>query len=255
MGEKPAIELIFGLHPVLEALRAGRRRLVRLRIQEDLRRPELDELVELAAASGTPVERVARSRLEAALPSGAKDQGLILEAGPLPVPSLEELRSLSFSPGESRRLVALDGVEDPQNLGAIIRVAEAAGALGLVLTARRAPPLGAAVARASAGAVEHLPVSRVGNLRRALEQLKQGGFWVIGADASAGDDLFETPDRIWQGDLVLVFGAEGRGLRRGVVDSLDHRIRIPMAGRVGSLNVASAAAVVLFEVLRRESNK
>jgi 23S rRNA (guanosine2251-2'-O)-methyltransferase len=111
------------------------------------------------------------------------------------------------------------------------------------------------VARASAGAVEHLPVTRVGNLRRALEQLKQGGFWAVGADSSAGEDLFQTSERTWQGDLVLVFGAEGRGLRRGVVESLDHRVRIPMAGRLGSLNVASAAAVVLFEVLRRDSIK
>lgn len=251
MGKEPAAELIFGLHPVLEALRAGRRRLVRLRIQEDLRRAELEELTERARAAGVPVERVPRPSLEAALPSGARHQGLVLDAGPLPVLALEELRSLPLSPGENRRLVALDGVEDPQNLGAIIRVAEAAGATGLVVTARRAPPLGAAVARASAGAVEHLPVTRVGNLRRALEQLKQGGYWVIGADPRAGDDLFRTPDRIWEGDLALVFGAEDRGLRRGVLGSLDHRIRVPMAGRVGSLNVASAAAVVLFEALRR----
>jgi 23S rRNA (guanosine2251-2'-O)-methyltransferase len=251
MGEGPAPELIFGLHPVLEALRAGRRRLVRLRIQEDLKRAELGELAELARAADIAVERVSRQRLDAALPSGAKSQGLVLEAGPLPTPSLEELQSLAFPSGEHRCLVALDGVEDPQNLGAIIRVAEAAGALGLILTARRAPPLGAAVARASAGAVEHLSVSRVGNLRRALDQLKKGGFWIIGADADAGEDLFQTPDQIWQGDLVLVFGAEGRGLRRGVVQLLDHRVRIPVAGRVGSLNVAAAAAVVLFETVRR----
>ena len=253
MGDESASELIFGLHPVREALRAGRRRLIRLRIREDSARAELDEIGELAQAAGVELQRVSRSQLEASLPPGAKNQGMLLEAGPLPALSLEEIRSLPLAPGASRRLVALDGVEDPQNLGAIIRVAEAAGALGLVLTARRAPPLGAAVARASAGAVEHLPVSRVANLRRALEQLKKGGFWVIGADTRAGDDLFQSADRIWQGDLVVVLGAEGRGLRRGVVDSLDHRVRIPMAGRVGSLNVASAAAVVLFEALRRGS--
>jgi 23S rRNA (guanosine2251-2'-O)-methyltransferase len=251
MGDESASELIFGLHPVREALRARRRRLIRLRIQEDSARAELDEIGELALAAGVQVERVSRHQLETATPPGAKHQGVILEAGPLPTLSLEEMRSLSPPPATSRRLVALDGVEDPQNLGAIIRVAEAAGALGLVLTARRAPPLGAAVARASAGAVEHLPVSRVANLRRALEQLKKGGFWVIGADTRAGDDLFQSPDRIWQGDLVVVLGAEGRGLRRGVLDSLDHRVRIPMTGQVGSLNVASAAAVVLFEALRR----
>jgi 23S rRNA (guanosine2251-2'-O)-methyltransferase len=255
MEERAVPELIFGLHPVLEALRAQRRRLIRLRIQEDLNRAELEELAELALAAGIGVERIPREKLEATLPSGARSQGLVLEAGPLPMPSLEELQSLPVPHGGSRRLLALDGIEDPQNLGAIIRVAEAAGALGLILTARRAPPLGAAVARASAGAVEHLPVSRVGNLRRALIQLKRGGFWVIGADPKAGEDLFQTPDRIWQGDLALLFGAEGRGLRRGVVQLLDHRIRIPMAGRIGSLNVAAAAAVVLFEVVRRSTVK
>ena len=162
------------------------------------------------------------------------------------------LLKLAFQPNARQSPISLDRRDrNPQNLGTIIRVAEAVGALGLVLTARRAPPLGAAVARASAGAVEHLPVSRVGNLRRALGQLKDGGFWVIGADAETGEDLFQTRDRIWQGDLVLVFGAEGRGIRRGVLELLDHRIRIPMVGRVGSLNVASAAAVVLFEVVRR----
>jgi len=253
IGAGAEAELIFGLHPVLEALRARRRRPVRLWIQEDLKRAEVEELAELARTAGIAVERISRERLERTLAPGARSQGLVLEAGPLPAPSLEELQLLTPPRGERRCLVALDGVEDPQNLGAIIRVAEAAGALGLVLTARRAPPLGAAVARASAGAVEHLPVSRVGNLRRALDQLKSGGFWVIGADTDAGEDLFRTPDPIWQGDLVLVFGAEGRGLRRGVVQRLDHRVRIPMAGRVGSLNVAAAAAVVLFEVLRRDS--
>lgn len=248
-------ELIFGVHPILEALRARRRHLVRLYIRDDVGRRELEELAQRALEAGVAVERRSRRELMAMLPPGAKDQGLVLEAGPLPAPSLEELQLQAPSSGGNRRLVALDGVEDPQNLGAIIRVAEAAGAQGLVLTARRAPPLGAAVARASAGAVEHLPVARVGNLRRALQQLQSGGFWLIGADPAEGEDLFQAADRIWQGDLVVVFGAEGRGLRRGVLGLLDHRIRIPMLGQVGSLNVAAAAAVVLFEVVRRHGSK
>ena len=236
---------------MLEALRARRRRLIQLWIREDLKRAELEELCELALAARIAVERVPRQALEARLPPEARSQGLLLEAGPLPVPSLEELQSLPAPRGGERRLLALDGVEDPQNLGAIIRVADAAGAVGLVLTSRRAPPLGAAVGRASAGAVEHLPVGRVANLRQALGQLKEAGFWVMGADPETGEDLFGTKDRIWRGDLVLVFGAEGRGLRPGVVQLLDHRVRIPMAGRVSSLNVAAAAAVVLFEAVRR----
>jgi 23S rRNA (guanosine2251-2'-O)-methyltransferase len=171
-----------------------------------------------------------------------------LEAGPLPELTLLELRGQR---GWPRRLVALDGVEDPQNLGAICRVADAAGVGGLILTRRRAPPLSPAVSRASAGALEHLPVARVANLGRALNQLKSEGFWVLGADSEGGDDLFLLEDALLSGPLVIVLGAEGRGLRRGIRERLDHRVRIPMGGRVESLNVSSAAAVVLFELVRR----
>ncbi len=147
--------------------------------------------------------------------------------------------------------MALDGVEDPQNVGAIARVAEACGACGLLLTQRRAPPLGAAVSRASAGAIEWLPTARVPNLGRALNTLKDKGFWVFGCDPKGAEDVFALPGRVVAGDQVVVLGAEGRGLRAGILRVLDHRIRIPMAGRVGSLNVAAAAAVVLFELRRR----
>jgi 23S rRNA (guanosine2251-2'-O)-methyltransferase len=150
-----------------------------------------------------------------------------------------------------RTLVALDGVEDPQNLGAIARVAEAAGAQGLILTRRRSPPLSPAVARASAGAIEWLPVARVPNLPRALNVLKSKGFWAFGSDPEATEELFDLSDRQLSGDRVVVLGAEGRGLRRGIAQVLDHRVRIPMEGQVDSLNVSSAAAVVLFEFLRR----
>jgi 23S rRNA (guanosine2251-2'-O)-methyltransferase len=150
-----------------------------------------------------------------------------------------------------RTLVALDGVEDPQNLGAIARVAESAGALGLVLTHRHAPPLSAAVSRASAGAIEWLPVARVPNLTRALESLQGEGFWVLGADAEAADSLYDLPDRLARADRVVVFGAEGRGLRPGVAKRLDQKLRIPLRGKVDSLNVSTAASVVLFELERR----
>jgi 23S rRNA (guanosine2251-2'-O)-methyltransferase len=171
----------------------------------------------------------------------------VLSAGPLPELPLAELAARGEPP---RTLVALDGVEDPQNLGAIARVAEAAGAAGLLLTRRRAPPLGPAVARASAGAIEWLPVTRVVNLSRSLEELKQLGYWIFGASPETGDDLFRLEARLLRGDRVVVFGAEGRGIRAGVDRVIDHRVRIPMAGRVGSLNVSTAAAVVLFELAR-----
>jgi 23S rRNA (guanosine2251-2'-O)-methyltransferase len=246
--ESTGPERLSGQHAVREALRARRRRLFRLIVDREHRSVEIEELQALARDAGVPVESAPRARfLELAGPD-ARSQGVLLEAGPLPELAISAL--LAGAPG-SRRLVALDGVEDPQNVGALIRVAEAAGAGGLLLTRRRAPPLSAAVARASAGALEHLPVARVTNLPRALEELKAAGFWSLGAEPEAEVELFDAPDRILSGDLVVVLGAEGRGLRRGVRAVLDHELRIPMTGQVGSLNVATAAAVVLFELLRR----
>lgn len=239
---------LYGLHPVREALRARRRRLFRLQLRRGSRRGELEELAELAAEAGVPVVEAAPETLEA-LAGGGPSQGAVLEAGPLPELSLEELAARGATP---RMLVALDGVEDPRNVGAIVRVAEAAGASGLILMRRHAPPLSPALARASAGAIEWLPTGRVPNLGRALNSLKDKGFWIFGGDPAAPLDAFELPSRLVAGDRVLVLGAEGRGLRRGTGQRVDHWVRIPMRGEVGSLNVSSAAAVLLFELARRD---
>lgn len=239
---------LVGVHPVLEALRARRRRLYRLRLLKGLKRPELPEILAAARELGLPVEEVPSEQLMAQVGEAGAHQGLALRAGPIPELSLAELAALGASP---RTLVALDGVEDPQNLGAIARVCEASGAAGLLLTLRRCPPLGAAVSRASAGAIEWLPVARVVNLRRALDELKQAGFWVFGCDPEAPGSLFSLPDRVVTGDRVVLLGAEGRGLRPRVAGAVDHALRVPMGGRMASLNVASTAAVVLFELARR----
>jgi 23S rRNA (guanosine2251-2'-O)-methyltransferase len=235
---------------VREALRARRRHLGRLLLRTQARdpRPELQELIELARAAGVPIEELDPVRFEAPLPAGVPHQGVALDAGPLPAVDVEDL--VEAAPPDAW-LVALDGIVDPQNLGAILRVAEAAGARGAILPDRRAAPLSAAVARASAGALEHLPVASVPNLVRALELAKARGYWVHAADPGAAADLYALPDRLLEGRLVLVLGAEGRGLRPGVRAHVDVAVRIPMAGSVASLNVASAAAVVLFEWARR----
>jgi 23S rRNA (guanosine2251-2'-O)-methyltransferase len=242
-----APEILYGVHPVLEALRAGRRRAVRLHLRER-GRAEVAALAEAARAAGVPIEIADAERLRALAGEEARTQGVVLEAGPLPELDLE---GLCKDLASDACLVALDGVEDPQNVGAIVRVAEAAGAAGLILTQRHAPPLSAALARASAGAIEHLAVARVPNLTRALNSLKEKDFWVFGADASDGRDLFSLEDRLLSGRLVLVLGAEGRGLRPAVLSAIDHRIRVPLAGHIESLNVSTAAAVVLFEWRRR----
>jgi len=242
------VERLTGIHPVREALRAGRREIRRLLVREGGGVRELGELTRLAEAAGVPVVEVPAAALERGLGASERAPGFALEAGPLPAPSLDDLLEAT---GARPCLVALDGVEDPQNLGAILRVAESAGAAGAVMMFRRAPPLSPAVSRASAGAAEHLPVARVTNLARALNALKERGFWVIGADQQASVSLFQAPDRWLRGPVVALFGAEGSGIRPGVARAVDHWVRIPMQGRVGSLNVATAAAVVLYEIRRR----
>lgn len=248
--ERGGPERLVGVHPVEEALRARRRRLYRLLLRrgDGPLREALRALGPLAQAAGVPVEELAAAEFDRLAPPGLLHQGVLLEAGPIPELALEEVLP---APGEGAWLVALDGVEDPQNLGAVLRVADAAGVRAALLPDRRAAPLSPAAARASAGALEHLPVARVGNLARALHLLKDGGFWVHGAEPGAPLDLYETPDRLFDRRLVLVVGAEGRGLRPGVRAAIDTLYRIPMHGAVASLNVAAATAVVLFEWARR----
>lgn len=244
------VEVLVGIHPAREALRARRRRIDRLLVRSQSRsaRPELSGLLELARSAGVPIAELDPERFDRLAPADLPHQGVALEAGPLPEVSLAELA------GGAERcwLVAIDGIEDPRNLGAILRSAEAAGVRGVICPDRRVAPLSAVVARASAGALEHLPVASVTNLTRALEELKKDhGFWVHAAAPDADRDLFEVPDRLLEGRLILVLGAEGRGLRPGVRSAVDVFVRIPMAGAVESLNVSAAAAVVLFEWARR----
>lgn len=236
---------LYGIHAIREALRARRRPLYRLRLRQGARHPEHRALRALAREAGIAVEELA----EELRASDLNTQGAVLEAGPLPELSLGALVQLEEPP---RTVVALDGVEDPRNLGAIARAAEATAAVGLLLTRRRSPPLSAAVSRASAGAIEWLPVARVTNLRRALNDLKTKGFWIFGAEVEAPVGLYELPPRLLRGDRVVVFGGEAKGLARGIQQVVDHRVEVPMHGRIESLNVASAAAVILYELRRRE---
>lgn len=208
--------------------------------------PDLEALRSAASELGLEVREVEGPELSRLLAPGCRDQGVVLEAGPLPELRVEELAATR------KTLVALDGVEDPQNLGSLVRVAEAAGAGGLILTDRRAPELSPAVARASAGAVEWFPVARVVNLLRSIKYLKDQGFWIYGAVPEGSIDLLRADPACLPGPRVLVLGGEGRGIRSGVRASLDFELGIPMAGQVASLNVATAGAVLLFELRRWE---
>jgi 23S rRNA (guanosine2251-2'-O)-methyltransferase len=251
------MDVLYGLHPVEEALRAGKRRFDRVLVARERHGtkpdPRVESLLAQCREAGIRVALEPREQLTQ-LASTANHQGVVALVRPQETLALEDLfapdpaRADSALPGTPRLLLALDGVEDPQNLGALLRVADGAGVDGVVLTERRAAPLSPAALKASAGAAEHLRIARVVNLVRALEQLKQHNLWVAGLDerGSTDYDQFDLT-----GDLVLVLGREGAGLHDLVRRTCDHLLRIPMAGGVSSLNVSTAGAVVLYEAARQ----
>jgi 23S rRNA (guanosine2251-2'-O)-methyltransferase len=235
--------LVYGIHPVLEALKAGRVRALRVGARDDRR---LGALIEQARAHGVAVRQVPMDVLDRESRHGVH-QGVVAEVAPTPAGSLE---AFTATRDPAPLIVVLDEVEDPQNVGAILRTLDAVGATGLVRQTRRAAPLDGAAAKASAGAVHHVPVADVVNIARAVEALKEAGIWTVGLDAGAELAYYE-----WDLTLptALVLGAEGHGLRRLVRERCDGLARIPMRGHVGSLNVSAAAAVVLYEAVRQRS--
>ncbi len=228
--------IVYGLNPVLEALRAGRVRAIRLGTASS---PRTAEVRRLATAAGTPVTRVPTEVLDR-VTGGAVHQGVVADVA-IPAPlTLDELIAGATTPA---LLLVLDGIEDPQNLGAILRAAEAAAVDGVIRQTRRAAPLGR-VAKTSAGALTHVRLASVVNIARAVTELKAAGIWTVGLEAD-GDDLYDGLDLTLPTALVL--GNEGRGLRRLVRERCDRVVSIPLLGRVNSLNVAVAAGVALYE--------
>lgn len=235
--------LIYGINPVLEALKAGRVTALKVTRRGGER---LDEILRMAGARGLAVHRVDGAALDRAARGGVH-QGVVAEAVAAASYSVADLVSGASGPP---LLVVLDGIEDPHNVGAILRTADAAGADGVIRQSRHAARLDGAAAKASAGAVAHVKIAEVVNIARAIEELKELGVWSVGL---AGDAR-ERYDRL---DLTLptaiVLGAEGGGLRRLVRERCDRLAAIPMHGHVGSLNVSVAAGVALFEAVRQRS--
>lgn len=232
--------IVYGVNPVLEALRAGRVRAIRVGTASSARTAEVRRL---AAAVGTPVTRVPTEVLDR-VTGRAVHQGMVADVtAPAPL-NLDELISGATDPA---LLLVLDGIEDPQNLGAILRIAEAAGVDGVIRQTRRAAPLGR-VAKSSAGALTHVRVASVVNIARAVTDLKTAGIWTVGLEAD-GDDIFAGFDLTLP--TALVVGSEGRGLRRLVRERCDRVVSIPLLGRINSLNVAVAAGIALFEAVRQ----
>ncbi|MGJ5813742.1 23S rRNA (guanosine(2251)-2'-O)-methyltransferase RlmB [Paludibaculum fermentans] len=231
---------IAGIHPVREALRAGQS-LDRVHIVKGAAGPRLQEIIELCRTAKLPVRFDTREALDR-LVKGLPHQGVVA------VPSTQVALTLESVLNRPGLLVVLDGVEDPHNLGAIVRTAHAAGATAVVIPERRAVGLTETVAKAAAGALALLPVVKVNNINRALETLKQHGFWIYGVDERGKQNYSDTE---FTNPAAIVLGGEGRGLHEQTRHHCDFLIRIPMAGQIASLNVSVAAGVVLFDWRRR----
>ena len=230
-------EVIYGVRPVVEALRSRKRK-----IFEVLQAAGAGEVAEAANASGVPVKRVDRARIEE-LARGGVHQGVVARVGPYPYSGLDEILA-----APDRLVLLLDGVTDPRNLGAILRTADGAGASGVVIPKDRAVGVTAAAVKASAGASEHVRVARETNLRRSIDRMKQNGLWVYAAEGKGGTPYYALD---LTGPVALVLGSEGRGIRRLVREGCDGAVSIPMLGAVESLNVSVAAAVLLYEARRQ----
>jgi 23S rRNA (guanosine2251-2'-O)-methyltransferase len=234
------LAVLIGIHPVAEALRA-RRPLDRVVVAKGAGGARLQEIIDLSRRNSTPVRFEERAALDR-LAGSAAHQGVVALGAATQYAEFEVIAE------HARMLVVLDGVEDPHNLGAVIRTAHAAGADAVVVPERRAAGLTDTVGKAAAGALEYLPVARVTNVNRALEDLKKRGFWIYGVD-ERGDQDYDGVD--FAERAVVVFGAEGKGLHQMVRQHCDVLVRIPLAGMISSLNVSVAAGVVLFEWKRR----
>jgi 23S rRNA (guanosine2251-2'-O)-methyltransferase len=245
-------ELLYGVNPLLEALRAGERIPAEIVVAEGARDERLRELIELARTRNVTVKRVPRASIDRAI-GNTHHQGVMARVAAARYADVDDLvSSIAKRVGsESEPLVVvLDGVEDPRNLGAILRTAECAGVDGVFVPERRAAGLTDAVAKAAAGAVEHVPVARATNLSRLIEELKERNVWVIGTVANASMSYTEWD---WTRPSAVVLGGEGAGLHRLVSEHCDVLVSIPVRGKIQSLNVSVAAGIVLYEALRQRS--
>jgi len=240
------MDVLYGVHPVEEAIRSGSRQLDHISFARERRDARLEKLAQLCKAARIRTTSEPREQLTRMAKTDAH-QGVVAFLREREFLTIEDLLSPRAGGGH-RFYLALDGIEDPHNLGALLRTAEGAGVDGIILPERRSAPLTGVVAKSSAGASEHVRIARVTNLVRALERMKQDNIWVIGLDERGTPDY---TDFDFNTDCVLVLGSEGAGLHDLVRKTCDHLLRIPMAGSVASLNVSVAGAVVMYEAMRQ----
>ena len=248
---EPSRNLIFGMLPILEALRANSRRIEKILIADGAREHRLSEIMDLARAAHVPFQKVSRESLSKLVEPGANHQGVIAFTASADYADADELLA-KITAKENSLVLILDGVEDPRNLGAILRAAECAGVDGTFIPEHRAASLTETVVKTSAGATEYTPIAKVKNLNRLIEELKKNNIWVVG---TSGDAETNYADWDWKGACALVLGSEGKGLHRLVAENCDALVKIPMQGKIESLNVSVAAGVILFEAVRQRTKE
>ncbi|WP_373231632.1 23S rRNA (guanosine(2251)-2'-O)-methyltransferase RlmB [Cohnella sp.] len=239
-------EYLAGKHPVLEAMKAGRS-LNKIFLSNQAQRHLVQPIMEEAKARGIVVQQVDKRKLDQLVPD-LQHQGVVAQAAAVAYAEVDDLLALAAERGEPPLIVLLDEVEDPHNLGSVLRTADCTGVHGVIVPKRRSAGLTAVVAKTSAGAVEYVRVARVANLVQTMEKLKAAGLWIAGADAGAKDGFYETN---LTGPLAIVIGNEGQGLSRLVRERCDFILSLPMVGKINSLNASVAAGVILYEVVRQ----
>jgi 23S rRNA (guanosine2251-2'-O)-methyltransferase len=240
--------IIYGIHPVHEVLKKKEWRVLKIHMERTAAgRPSMDEIIQAAKVRGIPVQLDDKQSLRK-LAAGGVHQGVIAILDGIPYADIDDVIGAWRNSGLKATILVLDGVQDPHNLGALVRTAYCAGCHGIVLPRDRSAALTPAAFKATAGAAAHIPVAQVTNLASALDKLRQRGIWIIGTSPEAAGDIFETELDL---DLALVMGGEEKGLRPIVRRRCDRMVRIPMAGHISSLNVSVAAGVILFEILRQ----
>ena len=242
-------DLVAGRNAVMELLK-GSRSINRLMIANGASEGSVREIIAVAKQRGINVQFYDRSKLDAMAP-GIRHQGVLAQVPPVQYAELEDILAVAEQRNEPPFIVLLDELEDPHNLGAILRTADAAGVHGVLIPKHRSCPLSATVAKTSAGAVEHVPVARVGNLVQTIKKLKEQGVWVAAADMD-GKDYYDTD---LTGPLLLIIGSEGQGVGRLVKEQCDFVVRIPMVGKINSLNASVAGSILMYEAMKQRRVK
>lgn len=243
-------EIIFGRNSVAEALKSGRS-INKVLIAKGPRQGSVKEIIGDARGLGLVVQEVEPAKLDE-LAGGQRHQGIVALASPVSYVEVEDILAIAQEKNEPPFIVLLDELEDPHNVGAILRTADAAGVHGVLLPKRRSCPISGTVAKTSAGAVEYVPVARIGNINQTLKQLKAAGLWVVGADMDGEKEYYETD---LKGPMVVVIGSEGKGIGRLTKEQCDFLVRIPMKGKINSLNASVACSLLLYEILRQREMK